>query len=50
MRDKGGSGFFGIEGLRDGTENIHFGNWVILAKDAVEVNIFDAICKFKEKW
>ena len=28
MRDKEGSGFFGFEGLRDGTEYIHLGNWV----------------------
>ena len=32
--DKEGSGFFGIEGLRDGTEYVHFGNWVIVAEDA----------------
>ena len=48
MRDKAGSGFFGIKGLRDGTNYIHLGNWVIVAEDAVEVSIFDAICKFKE--
>ena len=50
MRDKEGSGFFGIKGLRDGTEYIHFGNWVIVAEDTVDVSIFDAICKIKEKW
>ena len=50
MRDKEGSGFFGIEGLRDGTEYIRLGNWLIVAEDAVEVCIFDAICKIKEKW
>ena len=49
MRDKEGSGFFGIVGLRDGTEYIHLGNWVIVAEDAVEVSIFDAIYKIKEK-
>ena len=32
MRDKEGSRFFGIEGLRDGTEYIHLGNWVIVAR------------------
>ena len=47
MRDKEGSGFFGIKGLRDGTKHIHLGNWVIVAEDAVEVSIFDAICKIK---
>ena len=46
MRDKEGSGFFGIEGLHDGTKS----NWVIVAEDAVEVSIFDAICKIKKKW
>ena len=50
MRDKEGSGFFGIEGIRDGTEYIHLGNWVIVGEDAVEVSIFDAICKIKKKW
>ena len=49
MWDKEGSGFFGIEGLRDGTKYIHMGNWVIVAENAVEVSIFDAICKIKEK-
>ena len=50
MRDMEGSGFFGIKGLRDGTEYINLGNWVIVAEDTVEVSIFDAICKIKEKW
>ena len=50
MRDKEGPGFFGIKGLRDGTKYIHLGNWVIFAEDAVEVSIFDAICKIEEKW
>ena len=49
MRDKEGSGFFGIESLRDGTKYIHLGNWVIVVEDAVEVSIFDALCKIKEK-
>ena len=31
MRDKEGSGFFGIIGLRDGTKYIHLGYWVIVA-------------------
>ena len=49
-RDKEGSGFFGIEGLCDGTEYIHLSNWVIVAEDAVEVSIFNAIYKIKEEW
>ena len=50
MRVKEGSGFFGIEGLRDGTEYVQLGNWVIVAEDAGEISIFDAICKIEEKW
>ena len=50
MRDKEGPGFFCIEGLCDRTKYIHLGNWVIVAEDAVEVSIFDAICKIKKKW
>ena len=50
MRDNEGSCFFIIEGLCDGTEYIHLGNWVIVAEDAVEVSIFYAICKIKKKW
>ena len=49
MRDKEGSGFFDIEGLCDGSEYIHLGNWAIVAEDAVEVSIFDAIYKIKKK-
>ena len=45
MQEKEGSGFFGIKGLRDGTKYIHWGNWVIVTEDAVEVSIFDALCK-----
>ena len=33
MRDKEGSGFFGVKGLRDGAKYIHLGYWVIVAKD-----------------
>ena len=43
MLDKEGSGFFGLKGLGDGTKNIHWFCWVIIAEDAVEVSIFDAI-------
>ena len=45
MRDKEGSGFFGIKGLRDGTKYVHLGDWVIVAEDAVEVSVLDAICQ-----
>ena len=50
MWDNEWSSFFIIEGLRDGTEYIHLGNWVIVAEDAVEVSIFNAICKIKKEW
>ena len=50
MWDKEGSGFFGVEGLRDGTKYIHLCYWVIIAEDAVEVSIFDAIGEIKKKW
>ena len=50
MQDKEGSGFFGIEGLCDGTEYIHLSNWVMVAEDAVEVSILNAISKIKKEW
>ena len=50
MRDNEGFWFFIIEDLRDGTEYIHLGDWVVIAEDAVEVSIFNAICKIKKKW
>ena len=50
MRDKEGSGFFGVKGLCDGTKYIHLCYWVIIAENAVEVSIFDAINEIKEKW
>ena len=49
MRDKEVSGFFGVKGLRDGTKYIHFCYWVIIAEDAVEVSILDAISEIKDK-
>ena len=49
MRDKEGSGFFGVKGLRDGKKYIHLCYWVIIADDAVEVSILDAISEIKEK-
>ena len=50
MRDKEGSGFFGVKGLRDRTKYIDLCYWVIIAEDAVEVSILDAISEIKEKW
>ena len=50
MWDKEGSGFFCVEGLRDGTKNIHLGFGIIIAKNTVKVSIFDAICEVKKKW
>ena len=48
MRDNEGSGFFIVEGLSDVTEYIHLGDWVIVAKDALEVSILDAVCSAKK--
>ena len=45
-----GPGLFCVKGLRDGTKYIHLCYWVIIAEDAVEVSIFDAISEIKEKW
>ena len=50
MRDNEGYRFFIIEGLRDGTEYTNLGNWVVVAEDAVEVSIFNTICKIKQEW
>ena len=50
MRDKEGSGCFGVKGLRDGTKYLHLCYWVIIAEDAVEVSTFDAISEIKGKW
>ena len=49
MWDKEGSGLFGVEGLRDWTKYIHLCYWVIIAEDAVEVSILDAISEIKKK-
>ena len=47
MWDKEGSGFFGV---RDGTKcHIHLCYWVIIAENAVEVSILDAIGEIKKK-
>ena len=50
MWDKEGSGFLGVEGLRDGTKYIHLCYWVVIAEDAVEVSVLDAIGEIKKKW
>ena len=50
MWDKEGSGFLGVKGLRDGTKYIHLCYWNIIAEDAVEVSILDAISEIKKKW
>ena len=49
MWDKEGSRFFGVKCLRDGTKYIHLCYWVIIAEDAVEVSILDAISEIKKK-
>ena len=49
MWDKEGSGFFGIKGLRDGKKYIQLCYWVIIAENAVEVSIFNAIGEIKKK-
>ena len=50
MWDKEGSGFFCVEGLCDGTKNIHLGYGIIITKNTVKVSIFDAKCELKKKW
>ena len=37
MRNRKGSLFFIVEGLSEGTEYMHLGDWIIVAKDALEV-------------
>ena len=43
MRNDQSSGFFVIEGLREGTKNIHLSDGIIILEDALEVSIFNAI-------
>ena len=43
MRKDQGSGFFVVEGLREGTKYIHLSDGIIIPKDTLEVNIFNAI-------
>ena len=38
-----GSGFFGVEGLGDGTEDVHLGYGVIITKNTMEVSVFNTI-------
>ena len=43
MRNDQRSGFFVIEGLREGTKNIHLSDGIIISEDALEVSTFNAI-------
>ena len=43
MRNDQSSGFFVIEGLREGTKNIHLSDGIIILEDALEISIFNAI-------
>ena len=45
MRDYSGLGFFFVEGLGEGTEYIHLGDWIIILEDALKVSIFNTICE-----
>ena len=40
-----GRGFFCVEGLGDGAENIHLGYGVIITKNTMKVSIFNTICE-----
>ena len=40
-----GSGFFGVEGLGDGTEDVHLGYGIIIAKNTMKVSVFNTICE-----
>ena len=50
MWEKEGSGFFCVEGLGDGTKNIHLGYGIIISKNTMKVSIFNAICEVKKEW
>ena len=43
MRNDQRSGFFVIEGLREGTKNIHLSDGIIVSEDALKISIFNAI-------
>ena len=45
MRDKEGSVFVGVEGLDDGTEDVHLGYGVIITKNTMKVSVFNTICE-----
>ena len=43
MRNDQRSGFFVIEGLREGTKNILLSDGIIIPEDAFEISIFNAL-------
>ena len=43
MRNDQRSGFFLIEGLREGTKNIYLSDGIVIPEDALEFSIFNAI-------
>ena len=43
MRNDQGSGFFVVEGLREGTKYIHLSDGIIISEDALKVSVFNAI-------
>ena len=43
MRNDQGSGFFVVEGLREGTKSIHLSDGITIPEDALEVSVFNAI-------
>ena len=49
MRDNEGSGFFCVEGLGEGTKNIHLRDGVIITKDALKISIYNTIFEIKKK-
>ncbi|XP_063727495.1 FK506-binding protein 15-like [Symsagittifera roscoffensis] len=49
MWDKEGSGFFGVEGHRDGAKYIHLCYWVIIAEDAVENDLRSQVMQVSSK-
>ena len=50
MRNDQGSGFFVVEGLREGTKYIHLSDEIRFPEDALEVSIFNAIRDVWKKW
>ena len=43
MRNYKESRLFIVEGVGERTDYIHLGDWIIVAENALEVSIFDAI-------